>query len=776
MFMKRFIYIVLFFLIICNAAFAQRPKVGVVLCGGGAKGAAHVGVLKVLEEYDIPIDYIAGTSMGAIVGGLYAIGYSANELDSLVMVQDWDFVMSDKVPRKQVSFEAKKYDDRYLLKIPFTFLGKKGDKVEKKSSPRKRDMVGPPPPIRESQEGSLLSNIPMYYVSGQNVYNLFTKYSVGYQDSIDFNNMPIPFACVAVDLVGKKEVVFRSGYFVDAIRASMAIPGFFAPVKMGDMVLVDGGILNNYPVDVARDMGADIIIGVKLGFDDSRSSEINNIGDMFSEILSLYMEEHTDEAIDMTNIVIAPSVKGYSTMSFDIPSLRGLIDNGEKAAREKSQELTRLKAYLDEMEHQEQRTLIGPTAFKKKYPKAVHVDKDSITIGEVSYTGLSQRDAEWLFRKSKFQPGAVLTGKDIDEEISKFYNTGSFSSVTYLLKGTESPFHLEINFVKGLNSQLGVGFRFDSEEIATVMLNVSANNLALYGSKASITAKLAYNAMLMADYSYAFRTNLQFNTSYSFRTSDLNIFSKGLRSDNISFYGHSADLNFSTRRFISGQTLLGMRFQSVNFKSVLSSSDVPSIYDPDVGRSNFISAYAKFKLDRMDREHFPSSGFVLNSGYSYYFNWLKPDEYPFSVANLHFSVVIPIFSELALIPTIYNRTLFGGNIPVAFMNLMGGYEEGRYMEQQIPFMGFNYTYAFKNILTVASLDARLCIGKSHYIFATASYALDSEGIQDMFAEPGIIGARLGYSYDSPIGPLSFNLHWSNYTAKVGAYLSIGYSF
>ena len=98
------------------------------------------------------------------------------------------------------------------------------------------------------------------------------------------------------------------------------------------------------------------------------------------------------------------------------------------------------------------------------------------------------------------------------------------------------------------------------------------------------------------------------------------------------------------------------------------------------------------------------------------------------------------------------------------------------MEQQIPFMGINYTYAFKNILTVASLDARLCIGKSHYIFATASYALDSEGIQDMFAEPGIIGARLGYSYDSPIGPLSFNLHWSNYTAKVGAYLSIGYSF
>ncbi|HOG41476.1 MAG TPA: patatin-like phospholipase family protein [Bacteroidales bacterium] len=774
--MKRSLCIFLFLITLYFGAFAQRPKVGVVLCGGGAKGAAHVGVLKVLEEYDIPIDYIAGTSMGAIVGGLYSIGYSAAELDSLVMVQDWDFVMSDKVPRKLVSFEAKKYDDRYLLKIPFSFRRDRGDLADKRPVTRDRDIIGPPQLLRGQQESSFLSNIPMYYVSGHNVYNLFTKYSVGYQDSIDFNNMPIPFACVAVDLVGKKEVVFRSGYFVDAIRASMAIPGFFAPVRMDGMVLVDGGMLNNYPVDVAKEMGADIIIGVKLGFDDNRTSEIDDIGDLLNELLSLYMEDKTEKAIDMTDIVIAPSVKDFSTMSFDIPSLRTLIDNGEKAAREKSQELIRLKAYLDEMEQKEQKSLIGPKEIRKTYPKAVHIDQDSIIIGKVSSTGLSERDAEWLLKKSKLKPGAVITGRDIDEEISRFYNTGSFSSVTYLLKGTESPYHLEINFVKGLSSQLGVGFRFDSEEVATVMLNVSANNLALYGSKASITAKLAYNAMFMADYSYAFRANLQFNTSYTFRSSDLNIFNKGLRADNISFYSHIADLNFSTRRFVSGQTSFGMRFHSFNFRSVLSSSDVPPIYDPDIGRSNFISAYAKFKLDRMDREHFPSSGFVLNSGFAYHFNWLKPDEYPFSVANLHFSVVIPLFSELALIPTIYNRTLIGGNIPVAFMNLMGGYEEGRYMEQQIPFLGFNYTYAFKNILTVGSLDARLRLGRSHYILATGSYAMDSEGITDVFAEPGIVGVRLGYSYDSPIGPISFNLHWSNFTGRLGAYLSLGYSF
>ena len=249
--MKRLTILFLMLLLTLHS-FAQRPKVGVVLCGGGAKGAAHVGVLKVLEENNIPIDLIVGTSMGAIVGGLYAIGYSAAELDSLIIAQNWNVVMSDRIARKDTYFEQRKYQDDYVISIPFG----RGDY----SRLGARDTQDP-----SHNEGSLLSNIPIAMVNGQNIYNLFTRLSVGYQDSLDFNRMPIPFACVAVDLIGKKEVVFHSGNFVDAIRSSMAIPGYFSPVRMGDMVLIDGGALNNYPVDVARAMGADIIIGVKLG-------------------------------------------------------------------------------------------------------------------------------------------------------------------------------------------------------------------------------------------------------------------------------------------------------------------------------------------------------------------------------------------------------------------------------------------------------------------------------------------------------------------------------
>ena len=316
--MKRILAILLLVFLSGPALLAQRPKVGVVLCGGGAKGAAHVGVLKVLEENDIPIDLIVGTSMGAIVGGLYSIGYSASELDSLIMAQDWNVVMSDRIPRSSRSFQSRRRQDEYILRIPFGA----GDYSRLGAGMQRRP-----------DEGSFLSNIPLAMVDGQNIYNLFTKLSVGYQDSLDFSRMPIPFACVAVDLISKKEVIFKSGRFVDAIRSSMAIPGYFSPVRIDNMVLIDGGALNNYPVDVARAMGADIIIGVKLGELDNKEPVIENIGDLALEVMDLFTDTKLAAAIADTDILITPSTKGFNTLSFDTESLRTLIDNGETAAR-----------------------------------------------------------------------------------------------------------------------------------------------------------------------------------------------------------------------------------------------------------------------------------------------------------------------------------------------------------------------------------------------------------------------------------------------------------
>ena len=205
----RLLKLICYILIIgcfCPDSIQARKKVGLVLGGGGAKGVSHIGVLKVLEEAGIPIDYIAGTSMGAIVGGLYSIGYSAAEIDSMVASQDWQLLLSDRVKRDNLTFPEKENSERYVISLPFG--------IDKKDR--------------------LVDGM----IKGQNLQNLFSNLTIGYHDSVDFRSFPIPFACVAVNLVDGKDYVFQKGSLPVAMRASMAIPAAFTPVKLDSMISV----------------------------------------------------------------------------------------------------------------------------------------------------------------------------------------------------------------------------------------------------------------------------------------------------------------------------------------------------------------------------------------------------------------------------------------------------------------------------------------------------------------------------------------------------------
>ena len=754
--MKR-VGTLLLLLVLSLSAAAQRPRVGVVLCGGGAKGAAHVGVLKVLEENGIPIDCIAGTSMGAIVAGLYSIGYSASELDSLIMAQDWNYLLSDQIPRSSRMFERKQNQDKFLLQIPFG----SGD----------YSRLGPREPRKPDDPASLLNNIPLAIVNGQNIYNLFTQLSVGYQDSLDFSRMPIPFACVAVDLKSKQEVVFKSGNFVDAIRASMAIPGFFAPVRISDMVLVDGGLLNNYPVDVCRGMGADIIIGVKLGDPDGKDDvEIENIGEMFSEMLNLYMDTKLNDAIADTDLLITPDTEGYSMLSYNNESLRQLIDNGEAAAREHQDAISAIKARLD----QSQQAFIGPVKRPETYRKAVRLDRDSITLGHVSYYGISSKDLQLLMRKSCLKPGARISGVDLKTEIARFYNTAAFESVTYQLRGQDDPYDLELTFVPGRKSMIGVGLRFDSEEIAAILASVGINENTLYGSKFNLTAKIAYNLQAQAQYSYVFRSLAQFKAGYHFRTSNFSLKNQ----DQLVSFGfdqHRFSTAFSTRaRNISID--LGARMDLFSYRGQVTADDFPG-YDIDFSRKSFPIVFARFQADSRDNQNFPTRGTQLDAEFGYCFNSLTKGDYgDFMTASLHFSGVIPMGQHFALITTIDNRTLFGKQVPMAYANVMGGYLYGRYMNQQFPFIGFGRPRVFENVLTDVTLDLRYQFLRNNYVFLSGAYARDFRNLDNLFENAPIIGARVGYAYNSFFGPLAFNLFWSNHTGKVGAFISIGHAF
>ena len=213
------------------AADRQRPRVGLALSGGGAKGFAHIGVLKVLESAGVPIDCISGTSMGSIVGALYAIGYSVDEIEAIALESDWEDIFSDAITRRDRPIEQKLVEDRYLLSLPLV-----GTKI----------------------------GLPRGLIAGQKVSALLDRLTLPVHGQTSFRELPIPFSCVATDIVTGEAVVLDSGFLPEAIRASMAIPSAFTPVEIDGRLLVDGMLVRNFPVQDVIDLGADLVVGSKL--------------------------------------------------------------------------------------------------------------------------------------------------------------------------------------------------------------------------------------------------------------------------------------------------------------------------------------------------------------------------------------------------------------------------------------------------------------------------------------------------------------------------------
>ena len=299
----------------------KRPKVAVVLSGGGAKGTAHVGALKVIEEAGVPIDMIVGTSMGAIIGGLYSVGHTPECLDSILRAQDWTTLLTDRKKEQELSFLAREREDKYIINIP---LEKNTDKDSLQSINAKAGII-----------------------EGRNVVRMFQKLiPPEYEGNINFGNMPTRFACVAVDVTTGKEIVFHNGRLDTAMRASMSIPGVFKPIRQGNMLLIDGGILNNYPVDVARKMGADIIIGVDVNEGLYEADRIKNMMDIVNQITSIYETGKHKKNINDTDIYIKVNTKGYTMASFTNDAIDTLLLRGEVAARRNFNKLQQLGSRL----------------------------------------------------------------------------------------------------------------------------------------------------------------------------------------------------------------------------------------------------------------------------------------------------------------------------------------------------------------------------------------------------------------------------------------------
>ncbi len=610
---------------------------------------------------------------------------------------------------------------------------------------------------------NLLGSLPSGYIYGQNVSNLISSLTIGYQDEMDFQDLPIPFVCVAADMVSGKAKVWHGGKINDAMRSTMSIPGIFAPVKVDGMVLVDGGLRDNYPAALAREMGADIIIGVDLSDARRTYKDVNNIGDIVGQGIDMLGRDAFERNVNIPDVKIKPDLKEFNMMSFNPQSIDTMLVRGWEAAV-KQDSLLKIVAG---------RTSKGYS--KNKGKPAFDFHADSLVIADIDIRGVLPREKELLKSKLNLKFGKRIAREELDDIVAKIYGTNAYDFVTYELLGDSEPFKLVLNCRKGPIHQLGIGVRADTEEIVSVLLNIGFNAHKLHGHVYDFTAKISANPYLQFHWSYDLPKVPTINASAYVRWTDLNMLNFGTNRLSLNYLVARQEAYMSNMKWKQFDIRLGLRNEYFDIRNIRS-SQVIGDYDFDQLSNDFVSLFLDGRTDTFDDGYFPSKG--INAGISY--DWTFAG-FPNRFNNFHTlqadgKFVIPAGKHFAFIPSFNFRFLLGKEIPVAYLNAIGGSLPGRYMDQQIPFLGITNLSAMKNILTVYRLDMRVKLARNHYMTAIVNYARDCDVFKEYIVGPGHFGAAFEYSFDTIFGPLTANVHWSGITKKAGVYLSAGYSF
>lgn len=712
-----------------------RSRVAVVLSGGGAKGMAHIGVLRVIERAGIPVDIITGTSMGALIGGLYSIGYDAATLDSLVKVQDWKTLLSDKIDVSNQSLAERDKQNTYILSRPLSITRK-----------------------ARNAAGGLITGI--------NLSQLFTRLTVGYHDSIDFNDLPIPFACVATNIVDNTEYDFHNGVLYNALRASMAIPGVFTPVRQDSMVLVDGGLRNNYPADIAKRMGADIIIGVSVQSDNRTAAELKSGPDILMQIVDINCKNKFDENWEMTDIPIKVNVKGYSSASFTRAAIDTLIARGEEAAMQHWDELKALKRKLDE----------EGLIYKPRKTRPVPTSSELfIKIDSVCFDNIVASDRNYIISKYKLNKGDSILVKRIEEAITTLGVNFLYTGAGYTINKSGNGYILKISAKSKRTSRINLGVRFDTEEMVALQANMSHQIKARIPVILELTGRLGKRMMARLDAQINPLHYSRIGLSYVFRHDDINIYQSGKRDYNFTYNQHSVNLQLLSFNIRNFSVDMNVKMDFYDFHDMLSG---PTSEYETLDNTHFYSYIFRLNYNSEDRWFFTTRGARFNTGYGYYTdNFIgRGDRAGLSIADFMWRMSFPLNSRFVIQPMVSGRLLFGNDIPLIMRNSIGGQLPGMYLEQQVPFAGIGHIEFVDNMLVVGQIMAQQRIMDNNYIIGRLSLGQRGEKLRDLFKLGPMAGCEIAYYYNSMFGPVGASLGYSSRTNEPYFYINLGFQF
>jgi len=421
----------LIFSLCCYAAIAypnNSPKIGLVLSGGGSKGFAHIATLKALDSLNIPIDYIAGTSFGAIVGAMYALGYSGKEIEIMALETDWYEVQNDEPERKFMPYFRKKDTGKYQLNF---------------------DLKGVKPVA------------PTGLIYGQKIILELSKWTRKYGQVYDFDNFPIPFRCNAFDIISGKEVIIKEGSLANALRASLSIPTIFAPVEWGDALLVDGGVVNNLPVDIAKEMGADIVLAIDVSSPAQTKVNLNNIYDIIYQSISVHGNEKWFKSMEAADYLIKPEIKNVSLTDYRISTIKYLFQAGEDGVISNWDIFFQLKEIT---KHRD-----------RSAAKISHIEKP--TIRQVTIKGNDELPDKFILDYIAIDNGTQLDIEKLDDNISQLYSLGYFKTLYYEIHtNNEGWVDVVIQVNESSMRKFQLGLRWDNYYDLVGVANVQLNS------------------------------------------------------------------------------------------------------------------------------------------------------------------------------------------------------------------------------------------------------------------------------------------------------------
>ena len=737
-------------LLTMGAAMAQtdstttgRKRVAVVLSGGGAKGMAHIGVLKVLERAGIPVDIVTGTSMGSIIGGLYAIGYNANALDSLVRVQDWGYVISDREDLSNQSLSDRKKQNTYFIN---TNLGKK-----------------------DKNAGGI--------IKGKNLAELFQQLCVGYTDSIDFTrDLPIPFACVATNIIDNSEYDFHSGRLAQAMRASMAIPAAFSPVRIGDMVLVDGGLKNNFPADIARQMGADIIIGVTVQGPPKVAEDLGGTMSIISQIVDVNCKNKYDENLAITDLHFPVDTKGFNAASFTPAAIDTLIRRGEEEAMRHWNQILALKKRIGIDDS------FRPTILQPLRPQVL-TEKRHVT--GFTFENMTAQDERFIRQKHHLNKLDSIDAKLQQQltttmRVDLFYQTAECRLVQ---DGDDMRAILTAGGRKSI--QLHAGVRFDTEEYATVQVGLDIPWKTLVPVSTELTVRLGKRIMGRMEITGHPRYFTRPKFCYTFYRNDIDVYLNGDRDYNMRYNQSQAELtplNFDLRHF---NIQFGLRWDYMHYLSGLGSETSSQM---NFDNEHFISYRGRVNYNSEDNWYFPTRGVRFKAEYAYVTNnFVKLNEYApdgtklgkttgMSEVSANWRASFTFGSRFTLQPMVYGRLLFGNVVPTVLSNTIGGEWFSHYVEQQMPFAGIGRMESIDKQFFAAQLQAQQRIGEKHYALLKVAFGQNADKVRNLLDHRALFGVQAAYYYNTMFGPVGASLGYSNHTKSAYFFINLGYVF